>query len=52
MGLSSFAGRIKEFFGLKGPLSDELFEDLADLLVEGDFGAGEAFELTERLREQ
>jgi fused signal recognition particle receptor len=51
MGLSSFAGRIKDFFGLRASLSDELFEDLADLLVEGDFGAGEAFELTERLRE-
>jgi fused signal recognition particle receptor len=51
MGGISFAGRIKEFFGIKQPLSDELFEDLSDLLVEGDFGAAGAFRLADRLRE-
>jgi fused signal recognition particle receptor len=51
MGANSFAGRIKEFFGFKNPLSDEVFEDLTDLLVEGDFGAAGAYRLTERLRD-
>ncbi|MDR2020000.1 MAG: signal recognition particle-docking protein FtsY [Treponema sp.] len=48
---NSFAGRIKAFFGLKNPVSEELFENLGDLLVEGDFGAAEAFRVVEALRD-
>jgi fused signal recognition particle receptor len=48
---NSFAGRIKSFFGFKDPASEELFEDLGDLLVEGDFGAAEAFRVVDALRD-
>jgi fused signal recognition particle receptor len=51
MGIQGFAGRIKDFFGGRKALSDELFEDLTDLLVEGDFGAEGAYKAVERLRE-
>jgi fused signal recognition particle receptor len=33
-------------------MPEELFEDLADLLVEGDFGAAEALALADRLRDR
>jgi fused signal recognition particle receptor len=46
----SFADRIKNFFGRRSEISEELFEDLADLLVEGDFGAAEAFKTVDFLR--
>ena len=45
----NFTGKIKEFFGLKSALSENFFDDLADLLVEGDFGAAPAVKLVERL---
>jgi fused signal recognition particle receptor len=45
----NFAERIKKLFA-PGP-EDEVFEDLADLLVEGDFGASGACRITDRLRE-
>jgi fused signal recognition particle receptor len=49
-GSNSFAARFKKFFGLGKKLSEELFEDLADLLVEGDFGAAAAFKAVDELR--
>ncbi|MDR2758250.1 MAG: signal recognition particle-docking protein FtsY [Spirochaetaceae bacterium] len=51
MATNSFANRIKSFFGLKKAINDELYEDLADLLVEGDFGAAEAFKTVDKLKE-
>ncbi|MDR1787733.1 MAG: signal recognition particle-docking protein FtsY [Treponema sp.] len=45
-----FSARIKSFFSPQKLLDDEVFDDLADLLVEGDFGASLAFEVTESLR--
>ncbi|MDR1025010.1 MAG: signal recognition particle-docking protein FtsY [Treponema sp.] len=51
MGIGDFAGRIRSFFGLRAAVSDELFDDLADLLVEGDFGAAEAFRMADKLRD-
>jgi fused signal recognition particle receptor len=51
MGANSFADRLKSFFGLRKSVSEEFFEDLTDLLVEGDFGAAEAVKTVEKLRE-
>jgi fused signal recognition particle receptor len=48
--VGGFAERLKNFFGLRKSVSEELFEDLADLLVEGDFGAAEAMKTTDKLR--
>jgi fused signal recognition particle receptor len=50
MGENSFADRLKNFFGLGKKVSEELFEDLEDLLVEGDFGAAGAFKTVDALR--
>ena len=47
----NFAEKLKGFFGFKSPLSEEVFEDLTDLLVEGDFGAAGAYRTVEKLRE-
>ena len=47
----TFAGRIKNFFSKASGLSDEFFEDLTDLLVEGDFGASEAYMAADALRD-
>jgi fused signal recognition particle receptor len=52
MGAVSFTDRIKNFFGLRNQISEEFFEDLGDLLVEGDFGAAEAYETMEQLRDR
>ena len=49
--MSSFAEKIKNFFGIRPSLSEEVFDDLTDLLVEGDFGAAEAYKLAEKLKE-
>ncbi|GHV50237.1 signal recognition particle-docking protein FtsY [Spirochaetia bacterium] len=51
MGANNFADRLKNFFGLRKSISEELFEDLTDLLVEGDFGAAEAMKTVDSLRE-
>jgi fused signal recognition particle receptor len=51
MEAASFASRIKSFFGLNKPVNGELYEYLADLLVEGDFGAAEAFKTVDKLKE-
>ncbi len=50
MGSVSFAERIKQFFGVKSAVSEDVFDDLADLLIEGDFGAAEAFRTVEELQ--
>lgn len=46
----SFAEKLKQLFGISAKLSEELFDELADLLVEGDFGASEAFATVETLK--
>ena len=50
--MTSFAERIKKFFGINKALSEEIYEDLTDLLVEGDFGAAQAYKLSEELRDR
>jgi len=49
--MNSFAEKLKGFFGIRPSLSEDVFEDLTDLLVEGDFGAAGAFKLAEKLKE-
>jgi len=49
--MGSFADKLKGFFGSRSNLSEEVFEELTDLLVEGDFGATAAYRLAERLQE-
>lgn len=44
-----FADRIKSFFK-RTALDDQVFDDLADLLVEGDIGASFAFEIVDQLK--
>jgi fused signal recognition particle receptor len=50
MGLFTFAERLKGFFGIKKAISEELFEELTDLLIEGDFGAEGAYKIADKLR--
>jgi fused signal recognition particle receptor len=47
---AGFAGRLKNFFGLGKQLSEEVFDDLSDLLVEGDFGAAYSLKTVDALR--
>ena len=49
--MSIFASRLKSFFGVRENLSEEVFDDLTDLLVEGDFGPAGAYRLSDKLRE-
>ena len=49
--MNIFADRLKSFFGHRHGLSEEVFEELTDLLVEGDFGAAGAYKLAEKLKE-
>ncbi|MDR1902456.1 MAG: signal recognition particle-docking protein FtsY [Treponema sp.] len=46
-----FAERIKNFFGIRRAVSEDFYEELADLLVEGDFGAAGAFSAVDALRD-
>ncbi|MDR3172327.1 MAG: signal recognition particle-docking protein FtsY [Treponema sp.] len=50
MGLHAFTERLKNFFGIRPAVSEALFEDLTDLLVEGDFGAAGAYKTVDTLR--
>jgi fused signal recognition particle receptor len=46
----SFSDKLKRFFGIASALDDDFFDELADTLVEGDFGAELAFGTVEELR--
>ena len=46
----AFGDRLKRFFGLKPALDDNFFDDLLDILVEGDFGAALAVKTVDELR--
>ncbi|GHV20643.1 signal recognition particle-docking protein FtsY [Spirochaetia bacterium] len=48
--MSTFADKIKSFFGLTKTDTDGFFDDLCDLLIEGDFGAALAYNTVENLR--
>ena len=47
-----FGEKLKNFFLGNSSLCEKLFEDLCDLLVEGDFGAAEAYKTVELLKER
>ncbi|MDR1836922.1 MAG: signal recognition particle-docking protein FtsY [Treponema sp.] len=47
-----FGERIKNFFSGRPALCEELYDDLCDLLVEGDFGVAEAYKTVELLKER
>jgi len=47
-----FAAKLKSFFFNASALSPEFFEELSDLLVEGDLGAKEAYNVVELLEER
>jgi len=46
-----FTDKIKNFFAGRSAISQEFFDDLADLLVEGDIGAQEAYSTVELLQQ-
>jgi len=46
-----FTDKIKNFFAGRSAISQEFFDDLADLLVEGDIGAQEAYDTVELLQQ-
>ncbi|MCL2440898.1 MAG: signal recognition particle-docking protein FtsY [Treponema sp.] len=45
-----FSDKIKNFFSGKNILDNEVFDDLCDLLIEGDFGASQAYQMAEMLK--
>ena len=49
--MNLFADKLKNFFGIGRGLSEELFDELTDLLVEGDFGPAGAYRLAGKLKE-
>lgn len=47
--MSGWKNKIKAFLGVSNELNEAFFEDLSDLLVEGDFGAALALKTAEEL---
>jgi len=45
-----FGEKIKTFFTGKPAINEDLFDELCDLLIEGDFGASQAYQTVEQLR--
>jgi fused signal recognition particle receptor len=46
-----FSEKIKKFFAASSAISQDFFDELADLLVEGDIGAQEAYNTVDLLRQ-
>ncbi|MBO5137694.1 MAG: signal recognition particle-docking protein FtsY [Spirochaetaceae bacterium] len=49
MAKTSFADKLRSFFGKHSLKDDEFFDELSDLLIEGDLGAKNVFEIVEKL---
>lgn len=49
---SQFISKLKDLFSSKSPVDEAFFEDLSDILIEGDIGGKIAFELTEELEKR
>jgi len=47
-----FGQKLKNFFFGKNNVTDDLYDDLCDLLIEGDFGASQAVRMTDLLKEK
>lgn len=47
-----FGEKIKSFFLGKSALNEEFYDDLSDLLIEGDFGAAQAFKVVDILKDK
>ncbi len=47
-----FSEKLKNFFSGKLVINEELFDELCDLLIEGDFGASQAYKTVELLKDQ
>ena len=47
----SFGEKLKSLFSKKSSINDDFYDELTDLLVEGDIGAKTAFLLVEQLEE-
>ena len=45
-----FGERLKSFFLGKSSINEEFYDELCDLLIEGDFGASGAYKITELLK--
>ena len=52
MAYSDFVSKIKDFFSSKTDADADFFDDLSDMLVEGDIGAKTSFELTSELEKR
>jgi len=46
-----FAEKLRNFFSGKPAISDDFFDELSDLLIEGDIGAQEAFVIADSLKD-
>jgi fused signal recognition particle receptor len=46
-----FSEKIKNFFSGRQAVNEEMFDELCDLLIEGDFGASQAYKTVELLKE-
>lgn len=52
MAKTTFANKLRNFFGIHSSIDDSFFEELSDLLVEGDLGAKYVFQLVEDLEKK
>jgi fused signal recognition particle receptor len=48
----NFTGKIKSFFSRNNAVSQDMYDNLCDLLVEGDFGASQAYKIIELLKKK
>ena len=49
---NKFAEKIKSLFGKGKKINDDFYDELTDLLVEGDIGAKNAMELVDQLEKE
>ncbi len=52
MGKTTFADKLRNFFGIHSLKDDAFFDELSDILIEGDLGAKNVFDLVQQLEER